>query len=177
MKTIAEHMSFYDAYHRNPWNKATHFIGIPSIIYSILVPLSWPSVDVAGFPVTAATVFVVLVLIYYFVLEPALAAAMVGFIVPSLYLAHVTARTGIEASALVAAFFFVWGWIWQIIGHVVFEKRRPALVDNLFQLVIGPIFLVAEVFFLLGFKQALRAQVRALSVPYLPDAAGQTPAA
>lgn len=170
MKTISEHMAFYDAYHRNPWNKATHFIGIPSIIYSILVPLSWPSVNVADLPITAAMAFVVSVLIYYFLLEPALATAMVAFILPTLYLAHMTAETGVVAGALAASFFFVWGWIWQIVGHVFFEKRRPALLDNLFQLVIGPIFLVAEVFFLLGFKKALRARVRELSVSHLPGA-------
>lgn len=170
MKTIAEHMAFYDAYHRNPWNKATHFVGIPSIIYAILVPLSWPSLDVGGYPITAAMVFVAAVLGYYFVLDWALALAMVAFIVPTLCLAHVTAETDIVAGALVASFFFIWGWIWQMVGHVVFEKRRPALVDNLFQLIIGPIFLVAEVFFLLGFKQALRARVRELSLSHLPDA-------
>ena len=39
-------------------------------------------------------------------------------------------------------------------GHV-FEGRRPALSDNLFQIFIAPVFLVAEVFFALGLKPDL----------------------
>ena len=40
MKPIEEHMAFYEAYHRHPLNKATHFIGIPLIVFSLLVLLS-----------------------------------------------------------------------------------------------------------------------------------------
>jgi uncharacterized membrane protein YGL010W len=35
----------------------------------------------------------------------------------------------------------------------VFEGRKPALTDNLFQIFIAPIFLVAELFFALGLKR------------------------
>ena len=50
MKTLEQQMAFYAAYHRNRWNKLTHFIGVPTIIFSILVPLDWPRVafGVAG---------------------------------------------------------------------------------------------------------------------------------
>lgn len=46
---------------------------------------------------------------------------------------------------------FVGGWILQLVGHV-FEGRRPALADDLFQIFVAPIFLAAEVFFALGYK-------------------------
>jgi uncharacterized membrane protein YGL010W len=53
---------------------------------------------------------------------------------------------------------FVGGWILQLVGHV-FEGRRPALVDNLFQIFIAPLFLCAEVFFALGYKPQLHTAV------------------
>ena len=55
---------------------------------------------------------------------------------------------------------FVGGWILQLVGHV-YEGRRPALADNLFQIFVAPIFLCAELFFALGYKPQLHAAVQA----------------
>jgi uncharacterized membrane protein YGL010W len=57
------------------------------------------------------------------------------------------------------AILFVGGWILQLVGHV-FEGRKPALADNLFQIFVAPIFLAAEVFFALGYKPQLHRQVQ-----------------
>ncbi len=54
---------------------------------------------------------------------------------------------------------FVGGWILQLVGHV-FEGRKPALADNLFQIFVAPIFLAAEVFFALGYKPGLHSAVQ-----------------
>jgi len=54
---------------------------------------------------------------------------------------------------------FVGGWILQLVGHV-FEGRKPALADNLFQIFVAPIFLAAEVFFALGYKPQLHHKVQ-----------------
>jgi uncharacterized membrane protein YGL010W len=51
------------------------------------------------------------------------------------------------------------GWILQLVGHV-FEGRKPALTDNLFQIFVAPIFLCAEIFFALGYKPALHGAVQ-----------------
>jgi uncharacterized membrane protein YGL010W len=53
----------------------------------------------------------------------------------------------------------VGGWILQLVGHV-FEGRRPALADNLFQIFIAPIFLCAEIFFALCYKPGLQSLVQ-----------------
>jgi len=54
---------------------------------------------------------------------------------------------------------FVAGWALQLRGHV-YEGRKPALVDKLFQVFVAPIFLAAEVFFALGYKPALHEEVQ-----------------
>ena len=47
------------------------------------------------------------------------------------------------------------GWIFQLAGHAI-EGRRPALADNFLQIFNAPLFLTAEVLFLLGFRNDLR---------------------
>ncbi len=163
MKNIAEHMSFYEAYHKHPLNKATHFVGIPMIIYGILVPMSALGVPVGGVSITLAMAFVVSVLTYYCVLDRTFGIAMCLVITPILALAHFTVQQGTALWIAVALGAFVLGWVFQLFGHIVFEKRRPALADNLFQLIIGPLFLCAELFFMMGFKKALHTRVLELA--------------
>ncbi len=50
---------------------------------------------------------------------------------------------------LAFAVLFVGGWMLQFLGHH-YEGRRPALLDNLFQGFIGPMFLVAEITVAMG---------------------------
>jgi len=54
---------------------------------------------------------------------------------------------------------FIAGWALQLWGHA-FEGRKPALVDNLFQIFVAPIFLAAEAFFALGYKPRLQETVQ-----------------
>jgi uncharacterized membrane protein YGL010W len=44
---------------------------------------------------------------------------------------------------------FVGGWVLQFVGHH-YEGKRPALLDNIFQGFIGPMFLVAESLVVMG---------------------------
>lgn len=162
MKSIAEQMSFYEAYHKHALNKATHFIGIPVIVFSILIPLSWLKLPMGHLSLNGAMVLAAVVLGYYFALDTALALGMTLFLVPTLLLAHGVAQWPFAAGLICALGCFTGGWIVQFIGHAVFEKRKPAFTDNLFQLVIGPIFMCAELYYLLGYKRALQQEVKDL---------------
>ena len=161
IRTLEQQMAVYAAYHRNPVNRLTHFVGVPLIMFSLLLALSRVGFTLAGMDVTAAMVLVALVLAYYFALDTALAAAMTAFTGALLAAAHWVAVSHPPVVAWSAfAGCFVGGWIMQLLGHV-FEGRRPALVDNLWQVFVAPIFLMAEVFFALGLKSGVRRRVRA----------------
>lgn len=170
MKTIAEQLAFYAAYHRNRWNVATHFVGIPAIIIGLLVPLGWLRVEASGLPLSGALALVVVVAVYYVLLDIQLALTILVFIVPAFYIADTLSRMPWLPS--IAWFFvlFVGGWIFQLIGHSVFEKRKPAFVDNLIQLLIGPLFLVAEVLFFLGLRRQLREEIERYPSPFASEA-------
>ncbi|MFL6570112.1 MAG: DUF962 domain-containing protein [Burkholderiales bacterium] len=159
MKPLAEEMAIYAAYHQDARNKATHFVGVPLIMLALLVPLSWPSIDFLGFKITAAMLLAAAVLGYYFVLDLALAVAMLAVLGALIWLAELIAAAGAARAWTWCGALFVAGWILQLVGHV-FEGRRPALVDNLFQIFVAPIFLCAEVFFALGYKPRLQEAVQ-----------------
>ena len=42
MKSLVDHLSQYAAYHRDPHNIATHFVGIPLIVIAVATLLSRP---------------------------------------------------------------------------------------------------------------------------------------
>lgn len=159
MKTLEDQMSFYAAYHQDGRNKASHFIGVPLIILSLFIPLAWLRIDVGGVPVTAAMVFAGVVLVYYFVLDVPLALAMLAVNAALIWAGHQIAGLGAAQGWTWFAVLFIGGWIIQLLGHV-FEGRKPALADNLFQIFVAPIFLAAEIFFALGYKPRLHEAVQ-----------------
>jgi len=152
-------MAVYSAYHQDARNRATHFIGVPIIVLSLFIPLAWLRIDLAGVPISAGMILAAIVLAYYLALDLVLGVAMVLVFALLLEAGEHIAALGPAAGWTWFGVLFVGGWILQLVGHV-FEGRRPALTDNLFQIFIAPIFLCAEMFFALGYKPGLQAAVR-----------------
>lgn len=145
-------LDMYASYHRDPRNRLTHFIGIPAIVLSLFIPLAWLRIDVGGVPVSAGAVVGLAALLLWIALNPAIGLAMAVVLVPIWLLGeHIAHGYGTAAGWIAFAVLFVGGWIFQLAGHV-FEGRKPALVDNLFQALIGPMFLMAELFAWLGLR-------------------------
>ena len=163
MKTLEEQMSFYLRYHRNPKNKLTHFLGVPLIMFSLFVLLGLVRIQIGDVSITAASVLAIGVLAYYFRLDAVLAVAMTLFTAVLLIAANRVCTLGTPVALTVFGAAFVGGWILQLVGHG-FEGRKPALVDNYFQVFIAPIFLMAEVFFALGYKRDVAERVERLAL-------------
>ena len=60
---------------------------------------------------------------------------------------------------------FVVGWIFQLVGHV-YEGKKPAFVDDLTGLIIGPLFVVAEVGFAIGMRAEVEQQIEETAGPF-----------
>jgi uncharacterized membrane protein YGL010W len=155
MKTIEEQMATYAAYHQDARNKATHFIGVPVIVLSLFIPLAWLRVG----DVSAGMVLAAVLIVYYLLLDVPLAIAMLVVFALLAWVGQQIAMLGALAGWSWFAGLFIGGWILQLVGHV-FEGRKPALADNLFQIFVAPIFLAAEVFFALGYKPGLHSAVQ-----------------
>jgi uncharacterized membrane protein YGL010W len=152
-------MCFYAAYHQDARNKATHFVGVPLIVFSLMIPLGWLRAEVDGIALSAALVVTSVLLLYYLVLDVPLGIAMGVVFAVMLWGAEPLSRASLGISAAWFLALFVGGWALQLWGHV-YEGRKPALVDNLFQVFVAPIFLAAEVFFALGYKPRLHEEVQ-----------------
>ncbi|MGQ0654737.1 MAG: Mpo1 family 2-hydroxy fatty acid dioxygenase [Betaproteobacteria bacterium] len=158
MKSLEEQMSIYAAYHQDGRNKATHFVGVPVIILALMIPLAWVRIDLGTTSLSAAMAIATVLLAYYLALDFVLGLAMVVVMGVLLWLGQLIANQGAVAGWTWFGVLFVGGWILQLVGHV-FEGRRPALADNLFQIFVAPIFLCAEAFFALGYKPKLHSAV------------------
>ena len=126
---------------------------------SLFIPLAWLRVDAGGVTLTAAMLFAAVVVAYYLVLDLPLGIAMLAVSAALVWLGQLLANQGAVQGWVWFGVLFVGGWILQLVGHV-FEGRKPALADNLFQIFVAPIFLAAEVFFALGYKPRLHAAVQ-----------------
>jgi uncharacterized membrane protein YGL010W len=120
------------------------------------LPLSLWSITVFGIQTSAATIAIVPVLIYWFLLDFALGAAILGAAIvlvsaAAMIVSHVTIITMWSLTAFLIAI----GVASQIIGHRAFEGRQPALVDNPTHLLLGPMFVMAKLFIALGFRRDL----------------------
>ncbi|HYL88295.1 MAG TPA: Mpo1-like protein [Burkholderiales bacterium] len=160
MKSIEEQMASYAAYHQDARNKATHFVGVPVIALSLFIPLSWPRLEIGGVAITAAMLLMAVFVFYYLLLDVALGLGMLIVFGILLWAGEAIASLGRSEGWIWFAVLFIGGWTLQFVGHI-FEGRRPALVDNLFQSIfIAPIFLCAEIFFALGYKPGLHSAVQ-----------------
>jgi uncharacterized membrane protein YGL010W len=159
VKTLEDQMSFYAAYHQDSRNKATHFVGVPMIVFSLMIPLGWLRADFGGFTVSAALIVTSALLLYYLVLDLPLGLAMGLVFALMLWGAEPLSQAAFMTSLGWFVLLFVVGWALQLWGHA-FEGRKPALVDNVFQIFVAPIFLAAEVFFALGYKPGLHEAVQ-----------------
>lgn len=158
MKNLTEHLTQYARYHRDRRNIFTHFVGIPMIVFAIAVLLSRPSWQVAELSVSLAWGMVLVLGAFYLRLDLRLGLLMTALITLCVWgAAKVAAQsTGVWLSAGIGL--FVVGWIIQFVGHY-FEGKKPAFVDDLMGLAVGPLFVVVEGLFMLGALTGLRQQV------------------
>ena len=136
--TLKEHFADYASFHGTAGNQACHYVGIPLIVLALLALLARvPLFAMGGFTVTLAEVALAVVTAYYLTLDAVLAAIMLAASVGLLVL-------GRPMPVWVAAALFVLGWIFQFIGHYIYEKRSPAFFRNLAHLLVGPLWIVAK---------------------------------
>eukprot|EP00667_Euglena_gracilis_P014866 EG_transcript_15429 len=161
---LVEQFSFYSSYHVNAINKLIHVCFVWPILWTALVmfvdtaPLPLPaplpgSVPWGPVALAAGTA------LYHVCLDrtsgpvSALLAALC-LVTSQMFAAHMGPRAVPVACAIHA-----FAWVWQFVGHGVFEGRAPSLLDNLAQsFLMAPHFVLLEVTFELGLRKDLYAK-------------------
>jgi len=122
-------MSDYARYHAHTGNRVCHAAGIPLIMLAVVRWTQWP-----GFPLLPGAA-IVLPLYYYW--DAGLALAMTAVILAMAALAPHLCSAAVWGA-------FILGWVFQLIGHAVFEKKSPAFTRNLIHLLVGPLWILRE---------------------------------
>jgi uncharacterized membrane protein YGL010W len=164
MKTLIDHLSQYAAYHRDPRNIQTHFVGVPMIMFAVVVLLSRPVWQMGDLPVSPALLAALASCVFYFRLDlrygVAMAVLLAAMLVGGQWLAWQDTALWLGAGVGL----FVVGWVIQFVGHY-YEGRKPAFVDDLVGLIVGPLFVVAELGFLVGLRKDVQKAIEARSGP------------
>jgi len=154
-------MAQYAQYHRDKRNITTHFVGIPLIVFAIGILLARFSIG----GVTLAWIVWALATVWYLTrgnLVLGIATSLVNAVL--IGLAHPFAGVPLLAWLGWGIGFFVFGWIVQFVGHY-YEGRKPAFVDDVVGLLVGPMFVVGEWLFALGWGRDLLAEIERRAGP------------
>jgi uncharacterized membrane protein YGL010W len=164
MRSITEQLAQYATYHRDRRNIATHFVGIPMIVLAVCILLSRPSFAAFGGVLSPAILVAALLAIFYLALDVCFGVAMCALLALCLLAARWFAMQTTVMWIVSGAGFFVVGWVFQFVGHH-HEGRKPAFLDDLIGLLIGPLFVVAEIAFALGWRKEISRAVEAQAGP------------
>ena len=165
MRAVTELLSGYAAYHRDQRNIASHFVGVPMIVFAIGVLLARPAFAVANVGLSPAWIVFVLAAAWYLTRGSLVLGAAVSLAIGALLaLAHPLAYSGVASTLGWGIGLFVLGWLIQFIGHW-YEGKKPAFVDDLAGLLIGPMFVTAELLFMLGWNKPLLAEIERRAGP------------
>ncbi len=146
----------YASVHRDRRNKATHFVGIPLIVFSLLLLLSLWRFELGDREWSLSLAVAIVAVLGWIALDLGIGVIMAVLMAPAWYAANALAGTLASPASVWTAFgvLFVGGWVLQFLGHH-YEGKRPALLDNIFQGFIGPMFLVAETVLVMGHRRDL----------------------
>ena len=165
MRTTADLLSQYAAYHRDQRNIVSHFVGVPMIVFAVGVLIARPSFELGGVPLTPAWIAFALAAAWYLTRgNLALGVATSAAVGVLILFAHHAADGSLAAWLGWGLGVFVVGWAIQFVGHW-YEGRKPAFVDDLVGLLIGPMFVTAEALFMLGWNKALLAEIEKRAGP------------
>lgn len=145
----------YGESHRNPVNKAVHWVCVPIIVWTV-VALLWSlpfpgELRLGPVPLNWATLTLVLAQLYYFRLSLRLGLGLLAYNVVMILLALWVERASPWPLWQVALALFVLAWIGQFLGHKV-EGKKPSFFKDLQFLLIGPAWLMSFVYRAAGLR-------------------------
>ena len=157
MRTVDQWLNEYGDSHRNPTNKSLHWVCVPVILWCVL-GLLW----ITPFPMAIreaipaanwASVVVVAAAIYYAFLSVPLALGVLPVLLLMLWSIDALSRSSSVPLWMIFTGLFVLAWIGQFVGHAI-EGKRPSFFKDIQFLMIGPLWLAADLYRRLGMRAA-----------------------
>eukprot|EP00892_Ulva_mutabilis_P001678 jgi/Ulvmu1/11510/UM077_0059.1 len=175
---IGRSLVFYAQYHEHPVNIAIHVVFVPTIFLATLILLAYiPSLRdykeglaPEGIPawldrswdISIGNAIVALYVALYSVWDPVAGSLWAAITAIPLLIAANYVQAEVPKAWAWALGLQVLSWYMQVHpGHLIYEKRRPALTDSLIQAFLtGPLFVWLDVLFVLGYRPALKTAVK-----------------
>lgn len=153
MRKLEDWLTEYGVSHKNPTNKLIHWICVPSIVLSLVILLwSVPNVDfLANLGINWAYIVMMLAMMYYMFLSPALAVGMLLFFISISWLTEIIVESTAYPLWGIGLTIFSLAWIGQFYGHKI-EGKKPSFLKDIQFLLIGPIWLLNFIYQKFGIK-------------------------
>ncbi|CEP20519.1 unnamed protein product [Cyberlindnera jadinii] len=167
---LEKQLVFYRSYHYETLNVLVHSVFVPTILFTTIgilenVPLAPVNKQVYNLGNFGCLIYGAFYLLLD--LSGGLIAAPIMFLIGY---ANTHLIQSVENYTYWLTVLFVVSWIAQFISHAVFEKRAPALLDNLVQaLVLAPFFVLYEGLFQLGYRTDLKQRVDATALKNIQE--------
>lgn len=175
---LKESFAFYAAYHRHPVNQLIHIITIPIIVLTILVWLSYGTIyqfEISQdsqslnnlFSLNVGIIVIAMYLALYNVLKPFVGLLMSPFIMILYLLANII-RFEVPYAWAICIGFNILALILQFLGHSVWEKRKPNLMESLLQaFLMDPLFIFLGILFKLGFYKDFKDEIEQMQENFI----------
>jgi uncharacterized membrane protein YGL010W len=172
MRNATDLLAQYAEYHRDRRNIVSHFIGVPMIVFGVGVLLARAAFPAFGVSLTLAWIVFALAAAWYMTRGNLILGIAVSVSVGVLIkLGHEVSGGSIANWLAWGVGFFFIGWVIQFIGHW-YEGKKPAFADDMVGLLVGPMFVVAELMFMGGWNKPLLAEIeRRVGPTHLRDIA------
>lgn len=141
---LSSYFSDYHEYHRTAGNQFCHYIGVPTIVVTLLGMLSMVTFGSAEMQT--------------WLFRPDLGMALLLFGIGFYF--YVDWKIAVPFTLVLFGMYFLgrsiqnfWvllaihagGWVVQYIGHLHYEKKSPAFYKNLTHLFVGPIWVFSKI--------------------------------
>ena len=144
----------YSGDHRNPTNQKIHVVAVPLILWSVVALLWCIPVPAGGWfkPGIVVALAMFFAWSFYFRASRALGIGMLVVFVAMGWLTRwLYFWLGARQLLFLAIGVFVLAWIAQFVGHKI-EGRKPSFLTDLTYLLIGPAWVLAKLYRVLGLR-------------------------
>ena len=166
MRNATDLLIHYARDHRDRRNIASHFVGVPLVVFAVGALLARARFGFAGHELSMAWVGLAMLVAAYLARSGPVAligstGATVGVLVA---LAHPMAQASTGIWLAWSLSLLTLGLLVQWIGHM-YEGQRAAFVEDLATPSAGPLFLTAQALFMLGWNQPLQDEMQRRAGP------------
>lgn len=152
MRNFNQWITEYSVSHKNPTNKKIHNFCVPAIMLSLLgliYLIPFPQ-DLGFGPIDNwAVVFIIPCLLFYLSLNRMI---FIGMLFLAFFMLSIIYLVGDKTILLYSSIIvFVVAWIGQFYGHKI-EGKKPSFLQDLVFLLIGPIWVIKNLYDKMGVK-------------------------